>query len=354
MADKDNLGRIKNVLEALSNAHGVSGHEGSSREILAKELEPYVNEITIDKLGNLIATKFGEGPSVMLSAHMDEVGLSTNYITDDGFLHFIGIGGWFDQTLLNQRVTVHGSKGDLLGVIGSKPAHLLEEEERKKPIKMRDMFIDIGARDADDAQKLGVKIGTPVTIDREFRPLVNDLVTGKALDDRAGCAMMIEAMRRTTTGATVYAVGSIQEEVGLKGARTASFGLNPDVAIATETNVAGDYPGIEKKMAHLELSKGPSVTVVDGEGRGLITPDSVLLWIEGTAEKFDIPYQRDVAAGGTTDATAINLTRAGIPAGVVSVVTRYLHTPVEVLDLNDLDAAAELIARMLETVGEYF
>jgi endoglucanase len=249
---------------------------------------------------------------------------------------------------------VHGSKGDLLGVIGSKPAHLLEEEERKKPIKMKDMFIDIGARDADDARDLGVKIGTPVTIDREFRQLVNDLVTGKALDDRAGCAMMVEAMRRTTTRATVYAVGSIQEEVGLKGARTASFGLNPDVAIATETNVAGDYPGIEKKMAHLELSKGPSVTVVDGEGRGLITPDSVLLWIEGTAEKFNIPYQRDVAAGGTTDATAINLTRAGIPAGVVSVVTRYLHTPVEVLDVNDLDAAAELIARMLETVGEYF
>jgi len=350
----DNLERIRSLLGALSNAHGVSGHEGSSREILTKELEPYTNEIKIDRLGNLITTKFGEGPSVMLSAHMDEVGLSTNYITDDGFLHFIGIGGWFDQTLLNQRVKVHGSQGDLLGVIGSKPAHLLEEEERKKPIKIKDMFIDIGARDAEDVRNLGVKVGTPITMDREFRSLTNDLVTGKAFDDRAGCAMMIEAMRRTKTAVTVYAVGSIQEEVGLKGARTASFGLNPDVAIATETNIAGDYPGIEKKMAHLELGKGPSVTVVDGEGRGLITPDSVLLWIESTAEQFNIPYQRDVAAGGTTDATAINLTREGIPSGVVSVVTRYLHTPVEVLNLNDLDTAAELIARMLETVGEYF
>ena len=180
---------------------------------------------------------------------------------------------------------------------------------------------------------------------------MNDLVTGKALDDRAGCVMMIEGMRRTKTEATVYAVGSIQEEVGLKGARTASFGLNPDVAIATETDVAGDHPGIEKKEAHLKLGKGPSVTVVDN---GLITPDSVLLWIEGTADKFDIPYQPDVGTAGSTDAALISLTREGIPSGVVSVVTRYFHTPVEVFNLNDLDNAAELIARMLETVGEYF
>jgi endoglucanase len=182
-------------------------------------------------------------------------------------------------------------------------------------------------------------------------PLANDLVTGKALDDRAGCVMMIEGMRRTKTKATVYAVGSIQEEVGSKGARTASFGLNPDVAIATETDVAGDYPGIEKKEAHLKLGKGPSVTVVDTD---LITPEKVLQWIEETARKYDIPYQPDVGTAGSTDAAIINLTREGIPSGVVSVVTRYLHTPVEVLNLKDLDNAATLIARMLETVGEYF
>jgi endoglucanase len=350
----DTLDGLRNLLEELSNAHGVSGHEGSSRDILTHELTPYVDEIRIDAFGNLIATKSGKGPSVMLSAHMDEVGLSAKYIDENGFIYFIGIGGWFDQTLLNQRVRLHGTKGDIPGVIGSKPPHILEEEEKKKTIPMKDMFIDIGATSPEDVEGLGVRIGTPVTIDRHFTPLSGNFVTGKALDDRAGCAMMIEAMKRTTATTTVFAVGSTQEEVGLKGAKTASFGLNPDVAIATETNIAGDHPGIEKKMAHLELGKGPSVTVVDGGGRGLITPDSVLRWIEGTAKEARIGYQRDVSSGGTTDATAINLTRAGIPAGVISVVTRYLHTPVEVLNLEDLDAAAELVARMLETVADYF
>jgi len=350
----DKLDGLRDLLERLSNAHGVSGHEESSRDIIKHELTPYVDEMRTDAFGNLIATKKGSGPSVMLSAHMDEIGLSAKYIDENGFIYFIGIGGWFDQTLLNQRVMLHGTNGAVAGVIGSKPPHILEEEERKKPILIKDMFIDVGASNAEEVQGLGVTIGTPVTIDRQFTPLSNNLVTGKALDDRAGCAMMIEAMKRTNATTTIFAVGSTQEEVGLKGAKTASFGLNPDVAIATETNIAGDHPGIEKKLAHLELGKGPSVTVVDGGGRGLITPDSVLRWTEETAATAQIAYQRDVSSGGTTDATAINLTRAGIPAGVVSVVTRYLHTPVEVLDLTDLDAAAELIARMLESVGDYF
>ncbi len=349
-----NVAGLRGLLERLSNAHGVSGHEGSSRDILSQELEPYVDEITVDRFGNLIATKRGTGPSVMLSAHMDEVGLSAKYIDEHGFIYFLGIGGWFDETLLNQRVTVHGTKGPLPGVIGSKPPHVMTDEERKQSIKMKDMFVDVGATSAEDAEQLGVIVGTPITMDRVFTPLANSLVTGKALDDRAGCAMMIEAMKRTKTTTTVYAVGSAQEEVGMKGAKTASFGLNPDVAIATETNIAGDHPGIEKKLAHLELGKGPSVTVIDGGGRGLITPDSILRWIEGTAKDNGITYQRDVSGGGTTDATAINLNRAGIPAGVVSVVTRYLHTPVEVLDVRDLDAAADLVARMLETVSDYF
>jgi len=348
---------IENLLETLSNAHGVSGHEESLQEILKKKLEPYTNEGKTDELGNLIATKYGNKPSVMLCAHMDEVGMSTSYITkEDGFLHFISIGDLFDQTLLNQRVIVHGDKGPLIGVIGSKPPHLLEEEEKEEPIKIKDMFIDIGACDEKDAKKLGVKIGTPISIDREFTPLKNNLVTGKALDDRAGCAVMIEAMRRykhccTKPNATVYAVGSVQEEFGSRGARTAAFRLKPNVAIVIETEYAGDYPGVEEKEAHLKLGGGPSVTVVDDE---LITSPEVLQWIEGTADKFGIECQYYVGKNGSTDAAAINVTGNGIPSGVVSVVTRYLHTPVEVLDLNDLDKAAELIARMLETVGDYF
>jgi len=346
---------MKELLERLSNAHGLSGYEGSVRQIIENEVRPYVDEIKTDKMGNLIATKLGDKPVVMLAAHMDEIGLMVKYVDDKGFVHFTKSGGWFDQTLLNQRMILHTEQGAVYGVIGSKPPHAMKEEDKKKPVQAEDMFIDVGATSKEDAEKLGVKTGTPITSDTEFKSLGNDRVTGKAFDNRAGCVMLIEALREMKdVRATVHAVFTVQEEVGLKGAKTSAFGLNPDVALATDVTITGDHPGIEKKQSAIEMGKGPSITVSDAEGRGIIVPEPVLKWLKEAAESNKIPYQLEVGTGGTTDASAIHLSREGIPSGVISPPSRYIHTPVSVLSMTDLENAAKLVARALEIVDRFF
>jgi len=346
---------MKELLERLSNAHGLSGYEGSVRQIIENEVRPYVDEIKTDKMGNLIATKLGSKPVVMLAAHMDEIGLMVKYVDDKGFVHFTKSGGWFDQTLLNQRMILHTERGAMYGVIGSKPPHAMKEEDKKKPVQAEDMFIDVGATSKEDAEKLGVKTGTPITSDTEFKSLGNDRVTGKAFDNRAGCVMLIEALREMKdVRATVHAVFTVQEEVGLKGAKTSAFGLNPDVALATDVTITGDHPGIEKKQSAIEMGKGPSITVSDAEGRGIIVPEPVLKWLKEAAESNKIPYQLEVGTGGTTDASAIHLSREGIPSGVISPPSRYIHTPVSVLSMTDLENAAKLVARALEIVDRFF
>jgi putative aminopeptidase FrvX len=357
MENGRNLDEIKSLLEKFTNAHGISGSEGEVRKLLETELEPWVDNIRTDTMGNLIATLNGKKPSVMLAAHMDEIGLMVKYIDENGFLRFVGIGGWFDQTLLNQRVIVHGKNGSLPGVIGSKPPHVMKAEDRKKPVKMEDMFIDIGAKDKEDAENLGIEIGTPVSTDRTFVPLANGKVSSKALDNRAGVVILVEVMKQLKelqVDANVYAVGTVQEEVGLKGAKTSAFGLNPDLALALDTTIPGDHPGISKNDSALEIGKGPVITVADASGRGLIAHPQVLKWLKDTAAENEIPYQPGVGDGGTTDATAIHLTGRGIPTGTVSIATRYIHSPVEVLDTADLEACVKLIVKAIANVDMYF
>jgi len=348
---------MEELITKLSNAHGISGSERDIRNILEEELKPYVDEMRTDKMGNLIAVKKGEGPSIMLAAHMDEIGLMVKYIDDNGFLRFVKIGGWYDPTLHSQRVIVHTTSGPIPGVIGSKPPHVMKEEDKKKPVNADDMFVDVGAKDKEDAQKMGIIIGTPISMDREVKKLANGKITGKAFDNRAGCAILIDAMRQIAQmdiKATVYAVGTVQEEVGLKGARTSAFGLNPDIAIALDTTIPGDHPGIEKKDSVLDIGKGGAITIADAAGRGIISSPHVIRWLTETAKKNDIPYQTDVGDGGTTDATAIHLTREGIPSTVLSVATRYIHSPVEVLDLADLQHCSDLVAKAVLSVNDYF
>ncbi len=346
---------MKELLKKLAEAHGVPGYEDEIRAIIEAEIKQYVDEIKTDKLGNLIAKKRGKKPSVMIAAHLDEIGLMVKHIEDEGFVRFTTIGGWFDQTLLNQRVILHGSdKERVYGVIGSKPPHKMKGKEKEKVVKTEDMFIDVGAHNKEEVEQIGISIGTPVTIDRHFVDLKNERVTCKAFDNRSGVTIMIEALKRANTESEVYAVGTVQEEVGLKGARTSAFELTPDVAIAIDVDVAGGHPGIEKKDTTVEVEKGPVITVSDAAGRGLITPPSVLKWLKETASHHNIECQLSVSEGGTTDATAILLTRSGILTGVIGVPTRYIHSPVELLSLRDLDKCAELIARALERVGNYF
>jgi putative aminopeptidase FrvX len=349
------MSELKRLLEILSNAHGVSGYEGNIRQIIEEEIRPYVDEITTDKMGNLIATKKGGSPVVMLAAHMDEIGLMVKYVDDKGFARFTKTGGWFDQTLLNQRMIMHTEYGSIHGVIGSKPPHAMKEEDKNKVVKTDDMFIDIGAKSKEDAEKLGVKTGTPVTSDIDFKPLGNDLVTGKAFDNRAGCAMLIMAIRQMKkVKATVHAVFTVQEEVGLKGAKISAFRLNPDVALATDVTIAGDHPEIDKKDSAIDMGKGPTIIVSDADGRGIIVSESVLKWLKEAAESNNIHYQLEVGSGGTTDATAIHLTKDGIPTGVLSIPTRYVHTPVSVLSMDDLEKSTELITKALEIVDRFF
>jgi endoglucanase len=349
--------QLKNLLRAFADASGVSGSEADVAELLRTSLAPVVDDVRVDALGNVIATRNGKGPTLMVAAHMDEIGAMIKYVDEHGFLRFVPIGGWFGQTILGQRVVLHGTKGRLAGVIGSKPPHIMEEDERNKPVKLMDMFIDVGARDADDVADLGIEIGTVVTMDRTLHDLAHDFVTGKALDDRAGLTMMVTAMQRLksrSVKATVHAVGTVQEEVGLKGARTSAFGLNPDVALVSEVTIPGDHPEISKEQRHVAIGKGPVITVADANGRGVIVPRPVLAWLRAAADRAAIPYQLDVASGGTTDATSIHLSRSGIPSGVVSVPTRYLHSPIEMLSLEDLDRGAELIVRAILSVHEHF
>ena len=224
-------------------------------------------------------------------------------------------------------------------------------------VKIKDMFIDIGARSSAEVDQMGVEIGSPITIDMELKSMGNDFVTGKALDNRAGVVTLIAALsrlKREKVRATIQAVGTVQEEVGLKGARTSAFGLEPDVALATDVTIPGDHPGVTQNDAHVVMGKGPVIAVLDAGGRGIIAPRPVLRWLRETAEKGSIPYQLGVGNGGTTDATAINITKSGIPCSVISVPVRYVHSPVEMLSLRDLDQAAELIAAAILTAHEYF
>ena len=344
---------ISRLLEKLSNAHGISGFEGSVAKVIREEVAPFVDEIRTDRMGNLVAVKKGDDFSIMLAAHMDEIGLMVQYVDEHGFIRFVAVGGWFNPVLVSQRVLLHGEKGVVRGVLGMKPPHVMSEEDRKKPVSLADMFIDVGAASPEDVEALGITVGTPVTIDREFAPLSGSVVTGKAFDNRAGCAMLIGALREMETKHTIYAVFTVQEEVGLKGAKTSAFSLEPDVAIATDVTIPGDSPGIERRKAPVFMGKGPVVVAVSASGRGHIADPRVVAWLSKTAKKFAIPMQIEVGDGGNTDASAINFERGGIPSVPVSVPARYIHSPVEVVDLRDVAAGISLLAKAVATKPKF-
>lgn len=341
---------MKDLLKKLADAPGVSGFEDEIRDIMINELKDSVDHIEVDNLGNLIATRNGapNGKKIMLAAHMDEIGLMVRYIDKNGFIKFSKIGGINDQMLLNQEVSIHTSNGIVTGVIGSKPPHRMKEAERKKIVEYEDMFIDIGACDKEEAEKI-VKLGDTITINQEFTKL-GTLYKGKALDNRIGCAVLIEVMRKAEGNATIYGVGTVQEEVGLKGAKTAAYKLNPDMALALDVTISGDHPGIKEEEAPSKTGKGPAIILADASGRGIITHPEIKELLISVADEEGIPYQLEVSDGGTTDATAIHLTREGIPTGVISPPTRYIHTPVSVVSLEDIENAAKLILAVLKRI----
>ena len=342
------------TLEKLSNACGVAGREDEVRKIMKDSLKPYVDEISEDKLGNVIGVKKGRknAPKVMLAAHMDEIGLFVKTISKEGFLQFAKVGGIDDRILLAQKVIVHTERGPLHGIIGSKPPHIQKEEERKKVLTYDELFIDIGAESQEEAKKMGVKIGDPVSFDIKFDRIGNDVVVGKAFDDRVGCAVMIDVMKMLKqTECAVYAVGTVQEEVGLRGATTAAFGIYPDVGIALDVTVAGDVPGVKEVEAPIKMRKGPAIEIAD---MGLITHPKVLRMLVEAAEENNIPYQLETGLPGSTDAARIALTREGVPSGVISVPTRYIHSPTSLVSLKDMENAVKLTVAAIQKIPKHF
>jgi endoglucanase len=345
---------INENLEKLSNACGVTGRENEVKDLMIQLLKPYSDEIQVDKMENVIAIKKGnaKAPKIMLAAHMDEVGLMVKTITKDGFLQFSKMGGIDDRILPAQKVAVYTKKGIYPGIIGSKPPHIQKEEERKKIITYDDLFIDVGAENKEDAVSMGIAIGDPVAFDIKYVKLGKDAVIGKAFDNRAGCITMVETLKLLKqTECTVCAVGTVQEEVGLRGAATAAFGVDPDLAIALDVTIAGDVPGVREFDTSVKMGKGPALTISDS---GLITHPKVLRWLIETAEREKIPFQIESGLLGSTDAARISITRQGIPSGNVSIATRYIHSPVGMLSLKDIENAAKLTAAAIQTATKYF
>ena len=341
-------------LEKLSNAYGVTGREEEVRNLMIKLMKPHVDEIVVDKLENVIAIKKGKksSPKVMLAAHMDEVGLMVKTVTKEGFLQFTKMGGIDDRILLAKKVIIHTQKGPLQGIIGSKPPHIQKEAERKKVVAFDELFIDIGVESREDANAIGVKIGDPVSFDAKYAKIGKDVVIGKAFDDRVGCAIMVETLKQMgKTDCTICAVGTVQEEVGLRGAATAAFGVDPDIAIALDVTIAGDVPGVREFDTSVKMGKGPTLTVADA---GLITHPKVLRLLLDVAEEKKIAYQLETGLLGSTDAARISLTRQGVPSGTVSVATRYIHSPFGMLSLKDAENSAKLTAAAIQKIQKHF
>lgn len=341
------------LLKKLCEAIGPSGYEDDVRGIVIDELKKSADRVWVDTLGNVIAYKKGGGSKLMLAAHMDEIGFFVSHIDDNGFLRIVPIGGVIERTVLYQRVLIKTRSGSIIrGVIGLKPPHILRKEEAEKIPEFKDLFVDLGLSSKADVEGRGVSIGDIAVFDREMIQLGEYRVTGKAIDDRVGVAALIKAFESIEKpGVDVYAVATVQEEVGLKGARTSAFALSPDLAIALDVTIASDVPDTPIHQWFTKLGNGPAIKVVDGRAAsGLITPRKLVDKLVEIAEKHKIPYQIEVAAGGTTDASIINLNKEGVPAGTISIPARYIHSPVEVIDLRDLANTALLAKRFSEEI----
>jgi len=332
------------LLERLSNAFGVAGFEGEVRGIIEDLIRPYVDEMRVDALGNLIAVREGGSDfRLMLDAHMDEIGFMVSYIEKEGFLRFAPIGGWDARIVPSHAMVVLTRDGQKLrGVIGTAPPHILTQEEREKPFKIEELFVDVGAGSREEVEGLGIRIGSPAVISYPFERLNGHVVAGKALDDRVGCALLIktlEALRDEELDVTVVANFAVCEEVGLRGARTAAYQIEPDLALALEGTVAADVPGISGPRRTTQLGKGPAITVAD---RTLIVEPKLVEALTRVAEEEKIPYQYKHPIFGGTDAGAIQQARGGVLVGVISVPCRYIHSPFSVMRLDDFENAVRL------------
>jgi endoglucanase len=343
--------RVEALLEELTNAPGPTGFEGPVRAIVRRELAPVAAAMETDGLGSLIARLEGGGerPRVMLAAHMDELGLLVRRVTTEGYVKFQPLGGWLDQALINQRWTILTSNGPIPGVSGIKTVHVMNQEARGKVFARDDLFIDVGAENAEDAeQRLGIKPGDPIVPDSRFAPLAGGrMYLAKAWDDRVGVAVMVLAMQALHEGGhpnTVFAAATVQEEVGLRGAETSANRVTPDIGINLESGVAGDYPGITQDEAQEKLGKGPAVFLHDTS----MLPNLKLrdLCLE-VARDVGVPLQFNVLSGYGQDGAAMQRAGGGAPIVNIVVPTRYLHSHTGVIHRDDFDHTVALVTALV-------
>lgn len=325
---------MKTLIKKLTETFSPSGFEHEIRQVIRSEIESLVDELQVDALGNLIARKGKagkDGKRVMLAGHMDEIGLIATHVDSNGFIRFTGIGGLYPHTLYSGRVRfVNGTSG----VIGGERI-----TDITKTLPVNQLFIDVGAT---DPKNCPIKTGDVAAFERPFSELGKRMIS-KAMDDRIGCAVMIEALKRMKrTPHEIYFVFTTQEEVGRRGATTSAYGIDPEIGISVDVTATGDTP--KAKRMDVSLGKGPAIKIKDG---GMLSDVRVVDWMIRTAETAKIPYQREVLEGGTTDATAIQLTRSGVPAGCISIPCRYIHSPSEMVDFGDVENATNLLVMLL-------
>ena len=340
----------EHLLKELTEAYGVPGYEAPIRAAVRNYLEP-LGKLSQDKIGSVICQKEGSAqtPRVMIAGHMDEIGFMVKYITEEGFLKFLPLGGWFDQVLLGQRVIIKTRQGDRVGVIGAKPPHLLPAEERTKVVAKKDMYIDVGATSKAEVEAAGVQPGDPIIPRADFVPLLNDKTyLSKAFDDRVGVALVISALQALQDQGhpnTVFGVATVQEEVGIRGATTSVRAVNPDVAIVLESDIAGDVPGIKADESAVKLGKGPTVLLYDVR---MIPNLKLRDFLVDTARQLEIPFQMSYAEGGATDGGAIHLNDTGVPTVVLSVPARHIHSHSSIIHRDDYDNAVKLLVAVLQ------
>lgn len=337
----------KELLYNLCVGYSVSGHESDIEETIKEAFSEYADNVVIDKLGNIIILKKGKNNTynrkILVAGHMDEIGLMVKSIEKNGFIKFTNIGGIDPRTILGQEVTVHGKK-KLFGVIVSKPPHLQDSSESDKALKMEELYIDLGYKD--EYIKRHISIGDVITINRGFTELIGERVTGKSLDDKAGIVSMYECIKelsRIEHESDIYFVCTVQEEVGLRGATTSAYSINPDIGIAIDVGF-GSTPELPSRHT-IDMGKGPGITI------GGNIHSKLREKIVEVGKEYNIPFQHEVAPGGTgTDANAIQLTREGIPALCLSIPLRYMHTSVEVIDMRDIKYTAKLLTFFIASI----
>ncbi len=344
----DALEFLRQLLETPSPA----GYEQQIQEIVRNYVKPFADQVTTDVHGNVIAARNPEARiRVMFAGHCDQIGFLVQHIDEQGFLYVQPIGGWDPIVLIGQKLTVWTTEGPIFGAIARKPIHLLTEEERKQVPKIKDLWLDIGAASREEAQGL-VRVGDPVTVQLGFTQMRNNLASSPGMDDKTGLWVAIEALRRTTPkklSVGVFAVSTVQEEIGLRGATTSAYGVNPHVGIAIDVTHATDCPTIDKKQeGDIALGKGPVIY------RGPNMNPRVVEKLVETATAGEVPYQMAASGRATpTDANTIQTSRGGVATGLVSIPNRYMHSPVEMISLDDIDRAADLLAGFaLRLVGD--